>query len=164
LKSKAEIKVAIESAFAGVRLDGGLSLNQTKVVDNYGRGVSSEQFSKLPNQEVTDDWTAIPPSVLDDADSLGHLDAEGFRYYIPALMLRLLDSYDSCSMMTIGTLGMLYPKREGHEYLYSHLNEPQFKAIACYLEALPELINLEGEDRTVVERAFRKYWSKYLYS
>lgn len=159
MKSKAETKVAIESAFAGVRLDGGLSLNQTKVIDNYGRGVSSEQ---LPNKEVTDDWTVIPTSVLDEADCLAHLDAAGFKYYVPALMLRLLDVYDSTSMMTIGTLLALYPKTESKKYLYSELNEDQRRVIAKYLVSLPSLVDLDTEDKTIVERAVRNYWSNYL--
>ena len=58
-----EIKSEISAAFDGVELDGGISLNQTKVIDNYGRDCSSEQFAALPMGEVTDDWRKIPNSV-----------------------------------------------------------------------------------------------------
>ena len=161
MSTRAEIVSEIKSAFAGVKLDGGLSLNQTKVIDNYGRGVSAEQFRALPNKETTDDWTAIPTSVLDDSDCLAHLDEKGFRYYIPALMLRLLDNYDACSMMTIGTLGMLYADAERKKYLYSRLTEQQSQAIARFLTALPGLVSLDGEDESIVDRALRNYWSAY---
>ncbi len=134
---KEEIKNLIETAFSGVTLNGGISLQQTKVIDNYGRGVTSEEFSALPKKEVTDNWKEIPTSKLDEADCLAHLDEKGFRYYIPALMLRLLENYDYASMMTIGTISRLYPKSEDGEYLYSQLNEQQKQAIALYLEALP---------------------------
>lgn len=53
---KEELTKMIETAFKGVKLDSGLSFEQTKVIDNYGRGVSSEQFANLPNKEITDDW------------------------------------------------------------------------------------------------------------
>ena len=162
LKSKAEIVNAIETAFAGVKLDGGTSLEQTKVIDNYGRDCSAERFARLPLAEETNDWTKIPISVLDDADCLAHFDRKGFKYYIPALMLRLLDRYDPCSMMTIGTLSILYPKTETWSFLYTLLSPEQLRTVAHFLESLPNLVELDGEDRAIVERAFRKYWGKYL--
>ncbi|MEP6847643.1 MAG: DUF6714 family protein [Acidobacteriota bacterium] len=157
-----EIKNEIKAAFAGVTLDGGISLNQTKVVDNYGRDCTNEQFAALPLTEVTDNWTKIPTSTLDEANCLAHFDRKGFKYYIPALMLRLLDNYDVDSMMTIGTLSILYPKVESWQYLYSLLSPEQTKTVAHYLQALPTLVELYGGDKPVVERAFRNYWSKFL--
>ena len=159
---KEEIKNVIKNAFSGVTLDGGISLEQTKIIDNYGRGVTDEEFTALPKKEVTDNWQEIPIYLLDEAECLPHFDRKGFRYYIPALMLRLLENYDFTSMMTIGTLSILYPKLEGWEYLYSLLNEQQKQAIALYLKALPNLVDLQTENKTVVERAFNKYWSKYM--
>ena len=143
-------------------LDGGISIDQSKVIDNYGRGTSPEGFRRLPEKEVTDDWSKIPIAVLDDADCIAHLDEKGLRYYLPALVIRLLDNYDSGSMMTIGTLSSLYPKTESREYNLSELNLGQRRAIAKFLRALPSLVELEGEDRTVVSRAYDRYWSRYL--
>lgn len=160
--SKIKIINEISTAFEGVKLDGGISLNQTKIIDNYGRGCSDEQFAFLPRTEVTDDWTKIPSLALDDADCLAHLDPKGFKYYIPALMMRLLDNYDPGSMMTIGTLSSLYPKIESQKFLYTLLSPEQIRAIARYLQALPSLAELYGEHTKVVERAFRNYWSNFL--
>lgn len=160
LTSKAEIVAEIKTAFAGVKLDGGISLEQTKIIDNYGRDCSVERFASLPLSEETDDWTRIPASVLDDADCLAHFDRKGFRYYIPALMLRLLDRYDPMSMMTIGTLSILYPKTETWSYLYTLLSPQQSRAVARFLDALPNLVGLDEEDRTIVERALRNHWLK----
>lgn len=162
MKQKEHIKKVIETAFNSVTLDGGISLEQTKVIDNYGRGVSDKEFTDLPNNEVTNDWKKIPISKLDEAECLAHFDRKGFKYYIPALMLRLLDNYDRMSMMTIGTLSILYPKTKDWDYLYSLLTDEQYQAIALYLQALPDLIELNTEDKMVVERAFNKYWSKYV--
>lgn len=158
-----EIGKNIEAAFNGITLDGGISLEQTKVIDNYGRGVTDEEFGALPNKEITGNWKEIPISQLDGAECLAHFDRKGFRYYIPALMLRLLENYDPESMMTIGTLRILYPKTETWAYLYSLLTEQQNQAIALYLQALPNLVELDTfEDMKVVERALNNYWSKYL--
>lgn len=104
----------------------------------------------------------ISSATLDSADCIAHLDEKGFKYYIPALMLRLLDNYDPTSLMTIGTLNFLYPKKKSHQYLYSELNEKQYQAIALYLQNLPDLVDLDVTDKTIVSRALRNYWSKFL--
>jgi len=164
MTSKIEIQAMVRSAFNGVTLDGGVSLEQTKVIDNYGREVSSKEFNAMPQTEIIDDWASIDSSTLDEAETVAHLDSKGFRYYIPALMLRLLDNYDSGSMMTIATLHSLYPKERSRELRYSQLNESQLRAIAEYMKALPALVDLHGENQTIVERAYRNYWSRYLVS
>jgi hypothetical protein len=162
LRSVDEIKGEIRKAFAGVKLDGGISLNQTKVIDNYGRECSEDEFNALPLSEVTDDWTKVSSKALDEAECLAFLDDLGFRYYIPALMCRLLDNYDSGSMMSIGTLRGLYPDSEYYRQRYAKLSEPQSVAIAKFVQFLPNHISLDTEDKTIVERAFQKYWLKFL--
>ena len=77
-------------------------------------------------------------------------------------MLRLLENYDSTSMMSIGTISFLYPKLKDWEYCYSELTPEQSQAIALFLKSLPDLVDLETEDKTRVERALNKYWSKFL--
>lgn len=111
---------------------------------------------------MTNNWKEIPVSQLDEAECLAHFDRRGFKYYIPALMLRLLENYDPTSMMTIGTLSILYPKTKDWDHLYSRLTKQQYQAIALYLQSLPNLVELDTEDKTVVERAFNNYWLKYL--
>lgn len=64
--------------------------------------------------------------------------------------------------MAIGTLSSLYPKTENHEYKYTELTKPQRRAIAKYMEELPTLVDLWGENKTVVARAYRNYWSSEL--
>src|SRR5688500_10551416 len=109
MKRRAVIKT-IEDAFRGTKLEDGVSLRQTEVLDRYGEGSTHEKYLSLPKSEIIDDWQRIPASELDRAECLAHLDAKGFRYYIPALMIRLLEDYDPSSMRTIGTLDPLYPR------------------------------------------------------
>src|SRR6266481_1251584 len=65
-----------------------------------------------------------------------------FKLVIPALMLSVLNHYESSSMRVIGTLGGLYPKKDNsweyHMNRYSLLNPTQKAAIARFLAALPK--------------------------
>ena len=101
---KEEIIKDINTAFKNVTLSDGVSLEQAKIIDNYGEGITEKEFSDIPNSEITQDWKKIPISQPDTAEYSAHLDKLGFKYYIPALMIRLLENYDYTSMVTISTL------------------------------------------------------------
>jgi hypothetical protein len=136
-----------------------MSLRQAKAAD-----------ANLPSAhpapgEILDDWSQVTLEEL-EGDCIAHLDAGGFRYYIPAFMLSVLSHYDSASMRVIGTLAGLYPKKgDGYEFQvhhYSLLDSAQKTAIARFLAALPNLIELELDDQKIVSRALRNYWGQYL--
>jgi len=101
-----------------------------------------------------------------EGDCVAHLDAFGFRYDIPALMLSALSHYDSSSMRVIGTLTALYLKSgegwECHLRRYPVLTLAQKAATARFLAELPKLVELDFEDRKVVERALSNYWNEFL--
>lgn len=159
-----DIREIIHSAFSGVSLGNGTSLRQAQVIDNYGEGVTDEEFKRLTLNEITNDWSKIPFEEL-ELNCVAHLDAEGYRYYIPAFMLSVLNHYESSSMRVIGTLSSLYPKEEMwfyHMERYSLLNQEQREAIAKYISVLPALVALERDDLVIVERAFKNYWAQYL--
>ena len=160
--NKEEIISEIETAFHGVKLNGGTSLEQARVIDNYGRGVSAQEFAGLPQNESTEDLSDIPVDLLESFDCIAFLDEKGLKYYLPAFMLRILDNYDASTMMTIGTFSALYPKNETQKANLSELNIVQRRAIALFLKNLPNLVELWGEDVPRVERAFNQYWSKYV--
>jgi len=65
----------------------------------------------------------MPPDEL-EIKSLAHLDALGFRYYIAALMLSVLDRYESSNLRVIGTLSGFYPKKDNS---WSPWNDFQMK-------------------------------------
>ena len=75
-----------------MRLGSGVSLRQAAAIDDYMEGYTQATFDALPEDEVTDDWALIPEDEL-RTDNVPHLDADGLRYYLPALMLWLLDHY-----------------------------------------------------------------------
>jgi hypothetical protein len=164
-----QIRHAVESeiqiAFRGIELGGGISLRQAQFADG-SQSVAGNAHSASPaDAEITDDWSRVPQNELEQ-DCIAHLDALGFRYYIPALMLSVLNHYESSSMRVIGTLTGLYPKRDSsweyHMHRYSLLNPAQKASIAHFLAALPKLLELDFEDQKVASRALHNYWGEYL--
>ena len=163
LQIRSSVEQEIRSAFRGVTLGAGISLRRAQLVD--GQSASSREHAEpLTQGEIIGDWSQVPLEEL-ERDCVAHLDALGFRYYIPALMLSVLDHYDSSSMRVIGTLGGLYPKRdtwEYHMYRYSLLDAKQKAAIARFLAELPKLVVLDSEGQKSVDRALRNYWAEHL--
>jgi uncharacterized protein DUF6714 len=158
--SREQVETAIRDAFRGVRLGEGVSLQQAELIDDFVVGLTPAEFARIPDLEVTDDWTAVSAEQL-EMDNIAHLDAEGLRYYLPAFLLYLLDHYDGGEMWTIGTLGAL-DQRDGHPSGFLELLTPvQGRAIADYVRALPQLVDLDDLDRRVIERADRDVWSRY---
>ena len=168
-----DVESAIRTAFAGVRLGSGISLQQTRLIDEgLTVDMSPEEFAAVPRHETTDDWTEIADSEL-LCDTLGHLDAAGLRYYLPALMLWLLDHYDDedlvqdyeASMTVIGTMSALAPSAEFAQYrwdIYDRFTVEQRAALARYVAALPRLVKLDREDATRIRRSIERYWGRFL--
>jgi hypothetical protein len=125
---------------------------------------------RLPESEVTADWGAIPEEEL-RRDNIAYLDPEGLRYYLPALMLWVLDHYNDqdlwldspADMSVIGTVNAVAPGKDSRKHYYEtydkFFTEQQRRAIAAYVAALPALVELGTEDATLVERALRDYWA-----
>ena len=168
METPLQIHRAVESeirmAFRSVTLGRGTSLRQAQLADGFQDIVRNAHSASPADGEITDDWSRVPLDEL-ERDCIAHLDALGFRYYIPALMLSVLNHYESSSMRVIGTLDGLYPKKDYWEYYmyrYSHLNPMQKTAIARFLAALPKLVELDFEHQKTVPRALRNYWGEYL--
>lgn len=100
----------IQQAFHGVTLDKGMSLRRAQYADRFQDAVWNAHSTSLSKGEITNDWSQVSLDEL-ERDCIALLDPFGFRYYIPALMLSVLDHYDSSSMRVIGTLSGLYPKK-----------------------------------------------------
>jgi hypothetical protein len=150
----------IRAAFAGVELGGGISLRQAQVIDRYGEGVSDREYEALPKGEITNDWSKVPFDEL-ERDCVAHLDAEGLRYYLPALMLGLLSHYDAGSMRVIGTISALDSRDGYNQRRYALLTEPQRRAIASFLSALPNVVDLWDAHAKVASRSLQAYWCQY---
>jgi formate dehydrogenase subunit delta len=155
---------AIHDAFDGVPLGDGVSLRQAEIIDRFGDGCTDQEFEEIKQSEVVNDWRKVSLDEL-ERDNVAHLDAAGFRYYLPAFMLSVIEHYDSASMRVIGTLSGLHPNSEHWAYhmdKYSLLTFEHKRAIAMFLDALPEMVLLDVEDRKIVRRALSNYWKSFL--
>ncbi|HUB58995.1 MAG TPA: DUF6714 family protein [Candidatus Micrarchaeia archaeon] len=167
IQVRATVENEIRMAFHGVTLGRGISLRQAQLADGIQVAVRDARLATFAEREITDDWSRVPLKEL-ERDCIAHLDALGFRYYIPALMLSVLSHYEPSSMRIIGTLAGLYPKKgnswEFHIRRYSLLSPAQKTAIARFLMALPKLIELDYQGQKMVSRGLRNYWGEYLHT
>ena len=112
-----------------------MSLRQAQVADRYGEGVTDAECEALPRGEVTNSWAGVSFSEL-ERDCVAHLDNEGLRYYLPALMLSLLSNYDPASMRVIGTISALYPAA-AESYRSAVVRCAHLQAVAVCAVSLP---------------------------
>ncbi|HEY4211337.1 MAG TPA: DUF6714 family protein [Steroidobacteraceae bacterium] len=154
------IEVQIRQAFAGVMLGSGISLRQAQVIDRFDDGVTDADFDALPRAEVTNSWVDVPFDEL-ERDCVAHLDEDGLRYYLPALLLSLLSHYDPASMRVVGTIAALRPHILSTERRFTYLTDEQHRAVADFLTALPRLLDLNKEDLKIVSTMVRDYWGRY---
>lgn len=165
MNEQAQLRAAISKAFEGVKLGSGMTLRQAQATDRYlEEPLSPAQYAALRRGDVTENWAYVPRSEL-DRDCVAHLDAEGLRYYLPALMLSVLDAYEPSEMRVIGTLMALCPDKKGWPYhmeRYKLLNAAQKAAIALFLQTLPRSVPMDREDSLSIERALRNYWHEFL--
>lgn len=167
-----EIVTLICDSFANVSLGHGPSLHQMKRNSNYGRDEkgrerSIKEYRELVSQDETTNWTALTVDELDEYESyLAHANAEGFRFYIPALMMHRLVTQSSDVVTS-----RLRPSRnedfwDYHMMQYSLLNDQQRFAIAnflWYLLGSKELKDYDS-DKQDAEQALELYWMQYLQS
>ena len=142
------VEAAIRVAFAGVTLGNGVSLKHTEAIDHYYEGSYSLAWvHRMAQLETTEDWALIPESEL-RCEYLAFLDPEGLRYYLPALLLWLLDHYNDLrarddvkvDMTVIGTMAKIAPYSDsgGRRFdQFDSFTDEQRTAVAMYVEALP---------------------------
>lgn len=111
--------------------------------------------------EVVDDWTRIPYADL-DRDNFAHMDPDGLRYYLPALMLRILRHYDPSAMWCIGTVSALVQEGRHPRGFVELLTPEQRRAVALYVKELPNLLQLDEYDAPDIARVYREVWSQEL--
>ncbi|WP_407352503.1 DUF6714 family protein [Luteimonas sp. R10] len=168
--ARRDIENEIRFAFTGVVLGDGTSIGHAEYIDCWGKNpdgspITDEQYRAMTANDIVDDWTQVTLREL-ERDNIAHFDPAGFRYYLPALLLSLLDDYDPLSMRTIGTLSglRLYlddpPDRAAHRF--SLLNDAQKRAVARFLVLLPEIVELTTEDEKIVRQSLERYWSAFL--
>jgi hypothetical protein len=81
---ESELIDQIHAAFCGVRLEDGVSLNQTAFFDSGGL---RPEFEQIAMGDERDNWAAIPDETLEQfAETFCFTDLKGYRFYLPAYM------------------------------------------------------------------------------
>jgi Family of unknown function (DUF6714) len=83
LQIRSAVEDEIRTAFRGVTLEQGMSIRRAQLADHFQDAVLNEHSATNTSGEITDDWSHVSLSEL-ERDGIAHLDALGFRYYIPA--------------------------------------------------------------------------------
>ena len=89
---KAALIAEITSAFDGVPREDGGTLHQADVIDGYG---SPEEKAAARAKATETQWQDVPEDAIRFTGAvLRFLDAQGFRYYLPAYLICYLIHMD----------------------------------------------------------------------
>lgn len=159
---EAVVEAAIESlerAFGDVRRDGGVSLHQMNVLDDYG---DADALARAELEDGEERWQTIDDDKLERfGASLVFLDAKGFRFYIPAF-LRLMARRLSDLARPCAFDGVWSALVSSHSYASTHytaLDDAQRRAIATFLRGVVEIG--DDEDRAAARESIDRYWGRY---
>lgn len=144
------VAAAIREAFAGIRRAGGMSLYDAEVADMYGH---VGDYLKPAMREVPERWEDLEPHHFTDFPHDGapvFLDARGFRFYLPALMLFFIE--DRRLVDASSWVFCLHHYRSQQRALRALLTPAQKAAIAGWIRLLlsPPRARFQRED---LERA-----------
>lgn len=145
-----EVGRAIEAAFAGVTLGGGVGLQEAQGLDDYA---DDETRAAYRATDEKDDWHRIPAEELQRCNSsLSFFDAEGMRFHLPAYLLAdLRDDYG---------FGMAFCLTHGSDYdrYFRLLSVTQRRAVTAFLRHILDDPDYE-HDRPHILHALEGYWT-----
>lgn len=153
----------ITAAFDGVAREDGVSLRESRVIDNYG---CDEERAEARLLDTDTRWQDVSDADMQRYDAvLTFSDAKGFRYYLPAYMLRDLRLYvhptygfssDTLSGLQISAIpGM----RDYKLKQFALITPEQGKAVCSFLEF--SVVHGDKYTRQKAAAALADYWSRY---
>jgi len=154
----------IETSFAKVHRDGGITLHQMTVVDDYRREEENEEdFIRAGRKDLEYTWQEISAEKLDRFGfSLACLDQKGFRFYLPAYMCHCLRQWETGENREYW--GLLRILEDGPKAWHLEnpalLNDSQRAAVAAFLTFLAAHGSSLG-DADDARQALRNGWNKY---
>lgn len=150
----------IKHSYSEVVLGDGISLEAARKIDGYGENQlvpCDENQSSIP----TDDWGSIKAEELERLPYLAHVDSEGFRYYLPALMCSLIEEPNFRSYRFDQAMVLLNPQDDLCDDRYELFTEDQMKSISLFVRRLPDLIELDEDEKREIALIFDKHWNKW---
>ena len=147
---------SIEAAFAGVILGEGIGLWEAQGIDDC---TSLDVCSRYRARDERADWYRIPIEDLNYCiDSPCFMDAEGFRFHLPAFMVAQLRGdlvYDfSTALIDLERL------KHDRYVLLSSNQRASVREYLMFLRDLPDCdYSLTMPDQSGIERALLDYWT-----
>jgi len=141
---------AIEAAFAGVTLGGGVGLQQAQGLDDYAdAGICAAYRAK----DEKDDWHRLPTEALNKCNSsLSFFDAEGMRFHLPAYLLADLRGDYRFGMASCLT------KTSDYDRYFRLLSHAQRRAVRAFLLHIADDPEYDFDHPHIV-RALNEYWA-----
>jgi hypothetical protein len=145
----------IRSAFAGVDREGGTSLHQAQVLDDYG---SDEELRAAAALDADRRWEDVPSHDIESHTSaLSFVDPIGFRYYIAAYMVWSLEHYESSDSFSVDHTIYSLSSSMSQEDRFDLLSREQVHAITGFLQYMAE--HSAGlADQVAASEALSGYW------
>jgi len=160
---------AIERAFDGIGRPK-TSLRQFRLTDQKGMSgfISDEEWEDAGKNRIDSKWQDIPDDEIEECHVvLAHMEAEEFRYYLPAYM-RYGIKHHTTPLWKSDVLGStvfaVYPSsRDPHlrEYVLSQLsllNSAQRSSVVQFLQFVADYV--EDARRPDAQVALDRYWKK----
>jgi hypothetical protein len=161
----------IRAAFHGVRLGNGFSIAQTQAIDEHaGENYPTDRsaFDEMRAKDIVDDWEALHLSDLEDLQFCW-VDLEGFRYYLPAMMISTLaaseselDLYGFDGWYFSWTATQLFGTIERMDPRFKELSHEQQQACALFVKFLPRLLDPCSDEAKVLERRLSQQWERFI--
>lgn len=121
------ILLSINQAFSGVLLGNGVSLQEARRMDDHSEYLGNDDSPRKVTRPIG--WDEVSCDELSEYfDAYSFLDAEGIRFYLPALM--------SCDLLALYEFGVADRIFSGvqDDVRFQILNAEQRRAVRSYLE------------------------------
>ncbi len=146
----------IEDAFRGVHLAEGVSLHETRVIDDYG-GLAAQQAARASDEQI--DWRKlIDNPELARINGLSFYDALGLRFHLPAYLTLAVTDFEreDADLMFESLMYHLTVFTEYNLARLAILDAEQRLCVRDVLVYLRETYELESAE---LDRAIEGYWS-----
>jgi hypothetical protein len=162
-EQRVRLVAEIREAFGDVTREGGVSWSESEVLDHVG---TEAQRSEARASDADKSWTEL----VDDESWLPYpgvggfhfVDKIGFRYYIPAAMMKCIASGEDEGIAFV--LTMRYPgDRRAYGERWSLLDERQCGCVARFLRYMIEVASSRGDDVTHRDwvEALESHWKQF---
>lgn len=150
----------IHEAFDEVEREDGISLHEADVIDDYGGELARRKARRLDNEAH---WSAVQGDDIERYHWVfTYLDAQGFRYYLPAVMSHEIQQLHQCQGDSASLGSLLYCltpcKKRNNEIFERHislLNDRQKDVVRLFLWWL---VDIYYDEEAFI--ALDRYWER----